>query len=251
MKPLFNRTRIASGVLALAVAATAGLATPATARAQTTFVPSAADFKNCPTLPTGSVKLLWTCVSISMIGGTMKIGSLNQTITDPIQINVAVGPQNGKITTIMGKMSGSAMQVPTGINFPGFDTVGVEVTQAGTMKMDGLMPSEIPLKVHVIHWILGPVCYIGSDSDPMRIKPTMSNLRLENMSGTQVIRTDVSDSTFAVPGAAGCGLFNGMVNDMAGLPSAAGNNSMTMDTVIQMQNYASGNITAKAAAKLS
>lgn len=248
MRNLFSRARVASGIAALAVALVAGPA--GTAQAGTAFVPSEGDFKSCPALPANSIPLLWHCVSVTMAGGTIKMGSLNQNISSPIQINVAVGPQDGKITTIMGGMSGSAMKIPTGINFPGLDSVEIKVEQAGTMEVDGLLPKAIPMKVRVIHWLLGGNCYIGSDSTPITVHPTLSNVRLEQLNGITVIRTDVSDSTFEVPAAAGCGIFNGMVNDIAGLPSAGGKNAMQVDTVVQVRNYVLGNITPKVAAKI-
>ncbi|MGI8334855.1 hypothetical protein ACRYCC_33295 [Actinomadura scrupuli] len=251
MKPFLSRARLVSGLAATAVAASV-LAGPATAHADTAFVPSAADFENCPALPAGAARLLWNCVSVTLAAGTIKLGSLNQTLSSPIQLNVAVGPQNGKLTTITGDLGGGPpMQVPTGIDFPGLDSVGIQVQQAGDLQSDGLLPTAIPIKVKVIQPLLGNNCSIGTNAAPITIRPVVSNLRAQLLAGAPVIRADVSDSTFAIPGASGCGLLTGLVNSVVGLPSASGKNSATLDTIVQVRNYALGNITTKVAAGLT
>lgn len=106
----------------------------------------------------------------------------------------------------------------------------------------------LPVRVHLENPLLGDKCYIGSKSSPIVLRPENRNLPDFEMSffrgdGTLDDAGEMSrigltgatqnDSTFAVPGATGCGLnvglINAAVNLKSGLPSAAGNNSLTLN----------------------
>jgi hypothetical protein len=104
----------------------------------------------------------------------------------------------------------------------------------------------LPVKVHLENPILGPNCYIGTNSDPIVLRPkntTRPTLSAAvgdldgtpNPSGRLVRLTGVStqgDDSFAVPGATGCGLLgvlNAAVNAQQGLPSPSGNNNLVLN----------------------
>lgn len=105
----------------------------------------------------------------------------------------------------------------------------------------------VPVKVHLRNALLDPNCYIGSDADPILLKPAnlarpTAAIKRFNADGTAnptgemgyVSMTGASqgDSTFAVPGAGGCGLLgllDGAVNLKQGLPSASGNNNLILN----------------------
>ncbi|MEU9349707.1 hypothetical protein AB0D65_01470 [Streptomyces griseoloalbus] len=105
----------------------------------------------------------------------------------------------------------------------------------------------LPVRIHLENPLLGGNCYIGSKSQPILLRPKNLNYPEFGMSlfkgdGTvdasgEMNRINLTgatqnDSTFAVPGATGCGLnvglINAAVNAKTGLPSAAGNNSLTL-----------------------
>jgi hypothetical protein len=105
---------------------------------------------------------------------------------------------------------------------------------------------SVPVKVHLENPILGPNCYIGSNSNPIVLRP--SNTTLDGASvapgdldGTpnpdgRIVRITTEgtqgDDTFAVPGATGCGLLgvlNTAVNQQQGLPSPSGNNNLVLN----------------------
>jgi hypothetical protein len=91
----------------------------------------------------------------------------------------------------------------------GFDIV--------TPGQGGINPyTVIPLSFHLVNPLLGPDCYIGTDSDPITLHLTTG------MSGTisgalgtlkvgpgatwiQTLGTEVVDNTFTAPPATGCG----------------------------------------------
>jgi hypothetical protein len=105
----------------------------------------------------------------------------------------------------------------------------------------------LPVKIKLSNPFLDPNCYIGSNSAPILLKPanltrpaarvvrftadgtpsTTGEMGYVSLSGASQ-----GDSTFAVPGANGCGLFgllSGAVNLKQGLPSPAGQNNLVLD----------------------
>jgi hypothetical protein len=104
----------------------------------------------------------------------------------------------------------------------------------------------LPVKVHLQNPVLGPNCYIGSNTNPIVLRPentTQPSLAAAigdldgtpNPSGALARLTGTStqgDDSFAVPGATGCGLLgvlDAAVNLQQGLPSPAGNNNLVLN----------------------
>jgi hypothetical protein len=95
---------------------------------------------------------------------------------------------------------------------------------------------RVPIKVHLHNLLLGPNCYIGSNSNPiiLNLAETLTSHPVASGAGnaTIVSGVEVADDTFAVPGATGCGLFgtlNLAVNLKVGLPSPSGRNAALID----------------------
>ncbi|WP_067477055.1 hypothetical protein [Actinomadura hibisca] len=247
MKHLVNRVRITAGLGATALAAGLLATGPATAaHAETGYTPSPADFKDCPAPPAGAQAWLWNCLSIVITGGEMKLGGLTQKVTKPITIPVAVGLHEWKMQmlTPAGGFQGEPIEVPKE-NLPlPISGVSVQVSQAGEVKPGKLLvPDVLPMKIKVNHFVFGDKCFIGSQASPINLKPGLSNLGLGKIGDAYVIKTKISDNTFAVPAAAGCGLLNGALNAMVKLPSAAGSNAAALDAVVRIKNYAFGDST--------
>ncbi len=105
----------------------------------------------------------------------------------------------------------------------------------------------LPVKIKLSNPFLDPNCYIGSNSNPILLKPantvrpTARFVRFAadgtanpagEMGYLSLSGAAQADTTFAVPGATGCGLFgllSGAVNLKQGLPSPAGENSLVLD----------------------
>jgi len=108
---------------------------------------------------------------------------------------------------------------------------------------DGPSPSSVitvPIKIHLHNdAVLGSSCYIGSDTDPIVLNlvetPTSTPvLTTGGPGGNALIISDVevADTTFAAPGANGCGplgALDAVVDLKVGLPSASGSNSALID----------------------
>ncbi|MET8572445.1 hypothetical protein [Streptomyces sp. NPDC004783] len=107
----------------------------------------------------------------------------------------------------------------------------------------------IPVRIHLENPFLGSKCYIGTADNPVVLRPEnrqfpefgMSFFRGDGtaaddgeMSRISLTGATQNDSTFTVPGASGCGLglfglIDAAVNAKTGLPSASGNNSLTLN----------------------
>ncbi|MFD9635277.1 hypothetical protein [Streptomyces violascens] len=106
---------------------------------------------------------------------------------------------------------------------------------------------SIPVRIHLQNPFLGSSCYIGSAAHPIVLRPqnvTAPAFGIKRFDGNGTPNTtgvmnrlsltgaSQTDTTFAVPGASGCGLagmLDWAVNLKTGLPSAAGNNSVVLD----------------------
>lgn len=106
----------------------------------------------------------------------------------------------------------------------------------------------LPVRIHLENPLLGSKCYIGTAADPILLRPenrTYPEFGMSFFSGDgtpdeagEMSRINLTgatqnDSTFSVPAATGCGLdvglINAAVNAKSGLPSASGNNSLTLN----------------------
>jgi hypothetical protein len=107
---------------------------------------------------------------------------------------------------------------------------------AGQPVFHGFEQIELPIKVHLIHSVLGKNCYVGSTSNPIHLKMNLSNVPEFVYDGSKEIfhinKATYIDKTFSAPGASGCTLtlfgfipisINGLVNAQSGLPAATGN----------------------------
>ncbi|WP_431987025.1 hypothetical protein [Streptomyces griseoflavus] len=106
----------------------------------------------------------------------------------------------------------------------------------------------LPVRIHLENPLLGGKCYIGTAADPILLRPENRNYpefgmsffsgdgtpdEAGEMSRINLTGATQNDSVFSVPAATGCGLnvglINAAVNAKTGLPSASGNNSLTLN----------------------
>jgi hypothetical protein len=106
----------------------------------------------------------------------------------------------------------------------------------------------LPVKIHLRNPLLASTCTIGTDDNPILLKPknlsapTVAITRFDgdgtpNPAGGELTRIDSGgasqgDDSFAVPGATGCGglgLVDAAINLKTGLPSPAGNNNLVLN----------------------
>ncbi len=116
----------------------------------------------------------------------------------------------------------------------------------------GVPTVSVPVKIHLENQLLGPRCYIGSDSEPIVLQleglTPFTSLTIEGFEpdgavateGDKLVRiglfgTTEGDKSFAVPAVNGCGFrgaLDGVIDNNAGLPSAAGANALVMNETV-------------------
>ncbi|MFE2282222.1 hypothetical protein ACFXAE_34335 [Streptomyces sp. NPDC059454] len=149
------------------------------------------------------------------------------------------------ITSICETLEGSSLNRITAT----MESVGAPYAFDQTAGVLTDMPIvALPVRIHLENPLLGGKCYIGTAANPVLLRPENRNYPEFGMSffqgdGTadesgEMSRINLTgatqnDSAFAVPAATGCGLniglINAAVNAKSGLPSAAGNNSLTLN----------------------
>ncbi|MBD2897619.1 hypothetical protein amrb99_65830 [Actinomadura sp. RB99] len=247
-------------VLALAAPAVVALgAAPASADA----APVSFSYADCPdSLPVGADPGSWICDNIVIgAGSTMKIGSIEQTLTKPISMTVQSGsdPATGETRNIFVKMRSQQEDVPGGVlGVAGTENIPLlslkeRTTYAGNFSLgftaSGGYGSTIDLRIKIINTLLGDNCYIGSKTAPVKL-----SLEGDNDSLTwydDAIGMTMNDTAFAAPATSGCGLFGPVADFRAGLPSASGKNAASLRLYLSSKPYTELFPAMKAAAKSS
>ena len=176
------------------------------------------------------------------------------------EIFSTVAPTDGK------ELTAAPLDVPIpGISnfWPGVTSAITQIELAGPItNFTPLAAGEsypvfkLPIKLHLENAFLGSNCYVGSNSAPIVLQPTTGttnppppNKPVTGDPGTINFGNDPNgfgdaivgftgatlvDNALSTPGASGCGpfgAFNWIVNLLFGLPSAAGNNTVTFNGV--------------------
>lgn len=128
---------------------------------------------------------------------------------------------------------------------------GVKVNMANALLSEGVALA-FPVKVKLSNPFLGSNCYVGSNSNPIKVNltagttsPPPPNTPISGSPGEFVFKDEgallgqknnkLVDNAFAAPGANGCGgiLFSWavdpFVNSIVGVPSAAGKNTAILE----------------------
>ncbi|MFI2645541.1 hypothetical protein [Streptomyces sp. NPDC018610] len=180
-----------------------------------------------------------------------------------------VAPASGALIADSATVPGGLLGLMCPSNIPAVTAICQQITDSSLNKITATVesvgsPSDfdqtagivtdqtivaIPVRIHLQNPFLGSNCYIGTKSNPIVLRP--KNLDLPDfgmtffkgdgtvaddgeMSRINLTGAAQNDSTFAVPGASGCGLgllglIDAAVNLKTGLPSAAGKNSVTLN----------------------
>lgn len=237
-----------------------------------------ASFKYCPYTNTA----VDSCVSSVTTGGSFKLGNAVVPITSSTPIELQGGFTIGAdgSTTWYNAVGGptlspTKLKVPGGllglVNTGGWSGILIDLFNAAVASVNDVYATAelagpvqfdyfafafglnqtaltLPIKVHLENPFLGSSCYIGSNSNPVRLKLTTGTTsppagvtplvgspgtQSSNTLGTVVTANNarIVDNTFSVPAASNCGyllldriLITAAVNLKEGLPSAAGNN---------------------------
>jgi hypothetical protein len=259
-----TRARRFRGLLLTPLAAVAMLAIFAVAAQAKTPAAGYEQFTGCPTKAEKAEVTL--CQHSTITGGHFQMGSKTVPISKPITLTAGfVSSTNLMYYTSEGGLSATKLEIPGGIvGLTGLDwlikflnadqlKVYAETQLAGTPKLTGVQLT-LPIKVHLINPVLGPGCFVGSDTEPIDLHlvtgttaPPPPNEPIKGKApATKVdIKTGIVtskegiyvDNSFAAPAAKGCNLILGLipvnidaiVNLQSGLPSAAGTNETVQE----------------------
>jgi len=241
-----------------------------------------APFDRCPVdapevLAADGAELAALCLASSSASGTMTIGKKTvPTAGTDLQIGLlgdgndytSVSPEGAGIRAEPVVVPGGLLNLMCPSDIPVLTTlcekaadsrlnrVVATVEPAGTPTdfslTAGLSVGQpiitLPVKIRLDNILLGGNCYIGSDEDPILLRPrntaqpTLELVRYAPdgtdqvdgvMSNIVLSGADQADDSFSVPKANGCGLFGALdwaVNAQLGLPSPEGANSLVLDS---------------------
>lgn len=256
------------------LAATIGLGTLSLAPASAADGPLSPPYTGMDTCPLTSpalqdpANLQVGCVTSTTSGGTFSIGSTTVALGTPITLKFGMYwdssapgadlPDGGSANLYhtVAPSSGALLSSPAaevtipGIAnvIPGITSVRAQVELAGDVTEFAPLAAgtsvpvfRLPIKLHLIHPLLGPHCYLGSDSKPIVLRPAALDAGTIDVqadpNGHQTLiaafsGASLTDSSFSVPGAKGCGVLglgalDPAINAIFHLPSAAGKNKVT------------------------
>lgn len=284
-----RRRRLLTGALATVTAVvTAGAvasAAPAVAdEVESTLAGNWAPFDRCPVddpsmLAADGAELAALCLASSSASGTMTIGekTVPTSVTD-LQLGLlgdgvsytSVAPEGAGILAepvtvpggLLNLMCPSDIPVLTSLCEKAADSklnrVVATVEPAGVPTDFNLTAGlgvgqpilTLPVKIRLDNPLLGNHCYIGSEEEPILLRPrnaSQPSLTLTRyapdgttqaggpMSNIELSGADQIDDSFTVPKANGCGLFGILdwaVNAQLGLPSPEGANSLVLHDAV-------------------
>lgn len=228
------------------------------------------------------------CIAVTSASGAIKIGNLAlATGESDSQFGLVSSFDEGEETLELVAPPNGAMQVapvniPDGLTemicpiapqalrslcgahrgyvSPGLANIEVNVEQAGELSGFSLAAATQPegpfivepVRIHLENALLGPRCYIGSESEPIvvpleALSTPSFHFGYAEGNGTPLTESSESvnslvlleffdgtdgDQSFAVPGVNGCGAWgslDGIIDEAAGLPSPAGANGLVLD----------------------
>lgn len=266
---------------ALVMPLTASPAGAATAAAQ--LGGAWAPFERCPVdapamLATDGDVDVPLCVTSTSPNGTIKLGNVTATTgSTNLQFGVIQHPAEGTYTVVpppAGSIVSGKTTIPGGLlgimcpsNIPVVSAVCGQITDATLNKVTATVESagtptefslvagissgpivKLPVKIRLENPLLGSKCYIGSNSNPVLLRPgnlSAPTLAASRFNGDGTSNPDEGslinlaltgaaqgDSQFSVPKANGCGLggiLSWAIDLKVGLPAGAGSNNLVLN----------------------
>jgi hypothetical protein len=248
-----------------ALAGCAALATTASLALSSSAMAVFPNFSDCPT----SNPSVIDCVDVQSQSGSMEIKGFNVPLDHSLEIRGGLSqPSPGDFSFVppagTNGFFAQPVDVPGGLlgidlPLPG-NAVTATAQLAGPSSAIQLGPVDAslhaPIKLKLSNPLIGSNCYIGSDAHPVMLNlitgttsPPPPNTPISGHGGplsfdpatatlTVTGLLDV-DNSFAIPGATGCGLGLGLINATIDaklkLPSAAGNNTMSINNDLALR----------------
>jgi hypothetical protein len=264
-------TKMTAKLAAAALTAVTALAILVPAAQGVTPRPGYEKFAGCPA--TEEAPEVVFCQRATIKSGHFQMGTKDVPIENPMTLVWGSDFEMEKfLINSKGGLSKTKQKVPGGVigltgltwllEFFGSEalTLYAETEAAGIPNMKDPEHPKLPIKVHLIHSVLGSKCYVGSNTSPIQLNLTLGttsppppNKPISGGFG-EVFVDEVThivhfkdlkyvDNSFAAPGANGCTLtlfgfipisINGLVNTQSGLPSPAGKNETIQNQDLEL-----------------
>lgn len=220
------------------------------------------NFSDCPVSAPG----VTGCIDIQSVSGSLEIKGYTVPLGNSLEIRGGLVEGNPDRLVPPAGTNGffaKPVNIPGGLlgieyPIPGNTVTGIAQLAGPTSALGFALgdPStvSIPIKLKLDNPILGSNCYIGSNSNPVRLNlttgttnPPPPNVPISGSLGSGSFSGNVLtvlggldvDNAFAIPGASGCGLGLGLVDALIDaklkLPSAAGNNTMKVENNVAIE----------------
>jgi hypothetical protein len=279
--PEMSTSRKSTRIAMIGALAAAAALIPAGSASAVTLKGEWAPFTRCPVddpaiLGTDGSQSVALCLASRSPSGSIKLGNTTATTgNSDLQFGLIsssgtlslVSPSGGGIVADPAQVPGGLLGLMCPSNVPLVSAVCRQATNndlnnvTATVQPAGA-PSDfdlaaglsvgqpiltLPVKIHLQNPLLGSNCFIGSNSNPILLRPknltgpTASITRFDgdgtpNSAGVMLTiglsGASQGDDSFAVPGATGCGtlgLLSPAINLKTGLPSATGNNNLVLN----------------------
>ncbi|MFD1050900.1 hypothetical protein ACFQ1S_37925, partial [Kibdelosporangium lantanae] len=157
----------------------------------------------------------------------------------------AEGTIDGRYASTFGGLAAEPTPVPGGLLRHGDHPLlrmSLQVQYAGAADFQGNPPDMgfVNMKFRVIGPLLPPTCFIGTNEDPIVIRPKteVPPKPPQPVDGHPELRyTKLHDDRFVMPHAHGCGPLTSVVERRFGVPSDAGTSGITLPTYIFIKQY--------------
>ncbi len=217
------RKRLLYSVLA-GVALAGAVAVPAAAEPVPAF-----SFEDCPAIPAGADPGQWRC-EVLVSHGTVTIGRLGTVEITSMRMTFAEGRLNGEFAQVFGALRAEPVWVRG-------SWVRLEYAGFADFLSVGDRLGEQHLKLGVRAPWVPRGCAIGSEADPIVLKPVRTAPTEVVSQDPLVLRFSMRDNEFAVPGADGCGPLNRAVERRFGVPASTGVNDLELTTYVRLRSY--------------
>lgn len=241
MRPFMTKAvrRMAVGIACalsfLAAASLPAQAAPTPARPEPApppaDVPPAFVADACPPLPPDADPAQWTCGNMVFDAGYIRMGRLDQPLTEPIRLTVAYGPPD---QLIFGRLDSRPMRLA---GLP----VGVWITPEYGGHFTPTTFTELSLRFRLTGPGLGQNCHVGTVDEPIAftMTPVAGSLRIypQGPNGEDIVGANYTETSFATPKAADCNGFTPTINATLDLPSPTGRNAASFRFYLLALNY--------------
>ncbi|MEU6549165.1 hypothetical protein ABZ915_02615 [Streptomyces sp. NPDC046915] len=220
---IVRRTAVSAAGVAALVGITAAY-TPGTAHAEpTAATPSAADFSDCPPLPSGVDPARWRC-EVHNAAPKLTMGKLTVNLA-PITMTHAEGPLPDGTD---GQVWGTMHTTPTAMS------KGLAILPEYGGRSD-FYTGQFSLRFRLLGPLLRHSCTIGADA-PVDFQLKRSGPSEWLSQDPPLIKFSAYDDTFSAPAAEHCGPLTASLNRILGLQATSGN-LMTYDATYTFKTY--------------